>query len=265
MGCRPRMPAGIRRRLPDIARTGWPGRVMTRCAGWARDRAERQDRGGRSIRAGHPGRRWEEAGGGRKAPDVSGRQDGEMMSAAALAVGPGGVELGSPGSPQGASPRQGPVSSLVSRREGTGIDAGVRWREAEERPQQHDSPRQREAHLQSRAWDSASKRGFAIASPRAISPRPSSAAASTSRRLLGTDRVCARLGCMPCGGRRGGGGRRLHPGSDPIRPMVEGERCPVKGVPDPARFGSLTSAAPDPYTGPDHSKGVRPMGRTGSR
>ncbi len=70
-----------------------------------------------------------------------------MPRAATRAVGPGGVEVGSPGSPQGASPRQGLEGSFVSRRDGAGADSGSRWWDAEERPQQHESPRQREAHL----------------------------------------------------------------------------------------------------------------------
>ena len=134
-----------------------------------------------------------------------------MVSAAALAIGPGGVELGSPGSLHGASPRQGPESSRAPRPAG----ADVRWRGVATRPQQHDSPRQRAAHLQFRPCASASKRGDPIASPRATSPRPRSAAANASSRLLRVDRMSRRRGCMPCGrhrGESGGGSVRRNPG-----------------------------------------------------
>lgn len=90
-------------------------------------------------------------------PAVSGRQDGESVRAAALAVGPSGAVLGSPGSLQGASARQGTESSSASRRDRSGIDGGDCWRDVGERPQQHDSPRQCDAHRHFRAWESASK------------------------------------------------------------------------------------------------------------
>ena len=130
----------------------------------------------------------QESGGARRAMAVVGSRDEEEMRAAALAPGPVGVAVGSPGSPQGAAPRQGPESSRDSPRAGTAVDGASGRRADTDRPQQHDSPRHRVAHLQCRAWASASNVGVAIESPRANSPRPKSATAIASSRLHRTDR-----------------------------------------------------------------------------
>lgn len=180
LACRPFVFDGHCVALPERSR---PEERCRGAQGVARGRAERQDLGGLSIRAGRPEMRRQESGGGRRAPAVVGRRDEAVKITAARVLGPGGVEVGRPGSPQGASPRQGPDASLDSRREGRGGVAGAIPRCAEGRPQQHESPRQ-ELHLHCRAWVSASNWGAVIASPRAISPRPRSATAIATSRLL---------------------------------------------------------------------------------
>jgi hypothetical protein len=128
---------------------------------------------------------------------MEGRLGDEVVSTATLVVGPVGAGAGSPGSPQGASPRQGPGAWSAPRWEDAGLGAGVACRDADERPQQQESPRQAERHLQTRAWASASKWGVETASARATPPQHHSASATTSRRLLRFDRACRGRECMP--------------------------------------------------------------------
>ncbi len=148
-----------------------PGRVMIRRARWClRPGRASGSRGPVNSRR-QPGN---EVAGYRRGEEFrcdQGPAEGRSGEPAALAVGPGGAVFGRLGLPQGASPRQGPGPSSVSRWEAKGIDAGVRCRDAEERPQQHESPRQRVAHLHLWAWDSASNPGDETDSARTVSPR----------------------------------------------------------------------------------------------
>jgi hypothetical protein len=168
-----------------------------------------------------------ESGGGTREPADIVRCNGPMRRAAERASGPGRVEDGRPGSPQGAWPRQGPEPSLVAACEGRGGVAGAGGRLAEgARPQQQDSPRQRVAHLQCRACDSASKCRVTVVSPRANSPRPPSASVNASSRLLRS--VRAGRGCCGMPGSlavvfRGGGSVRE--GSDPPHGRDRPGRC----------------------------------------
>jgi hypothetical protein len=107
---------------------------------------------------------------------VIGQDVGEMERVAALGIGPGGVELGRPGVPQGASPRHGRASVVPSG----GFEWSIPRSDGSEWPQQHAAPRQ-VRHLHSCAWDPEPD-GRAGAA-RTVWARNKSAKAITSRNL----------------------------------------------------------------------------------
>ena len=192
------------------------GRPGERCCGAqanARGRAERQALGGRSIRAGRPEVMRQESGGGRRVPAVIGRrdEDGEERRGPGVRAGrrrgrEAGVAAGCL-----AEAGAGALARLATRRAGGALPA-----RAVGSPRGGRSSRNRPGNARRTCNPGRGIRrrngASSVESPRATSPRPQSATANASSRLLRSVRVCDRDGLHAGGSGRGASVRRVRPG-----------------------------------------------------
>lgn len=171
--------------------------MKRRDVGPSRTQAEASPFGGLSRREARRAGGVVKEGGRRRRPQRVCRRSSRPTRAADLAVGPDGIAVGATGSPQGASPRQGPELPCPSADAGAGVEDSERTGGFDFfGPQQQAVPRHRVPQQQDRAWPPASSPFEPAAKAGPLAPAQASATAArivmtwrSRRGFAGTDRM----------------------------------------------------------------------------